>query len=70
MYIEHIKYRNTTFNIIRYLGIYLGYNAHLNEMKNWLEKIDAIESTLHAWGKRDLTLFGRVQILKTLQFQN
>ena len=52
-------------NQFRYLGIYLGYNAHLNEMKNWHEKIDAIESTLHAWEKRDLTLFGRVQILKT-----
>ena len=34
-------------------------------MKNWHEKIDSIESNLHAWKKRDLTLFGRVQILKT-----
>ena len=51
-------------NQFRYLGIYLGYNVHLNEMKNWHEKIDAIESTLHAWEKRDLTLFGRVQIFE------
>ena len=35
-------------NQFRYLGIYLGYNAHLNEVKNWHEMMDAIESTLHA----------------------
>ena len=47
----------------RCLGIYLGYNRQLNDIKNWYE-ID-IELTLKKWQNRDLSLFGRVQILKT-----
>ena len=52
-------------SLFRYLGIYLGYNRQINETKNWDEKIQDIESTLKKWEKRDLTLFGRVQVLKT-----
>ena len=48
------------------LRIYLGYNKQLNEVKKkWDEKIKDIESTLKKWEKRDLSLFGRVQVLKT-----
>ena len=49
----------------RCLGIYLGYNRQLNDIKNWYEKLDDIELTLKIWQNRDLSLFGRVQILKT-----
>ena len=49
----------------RYLGIYLGYDKRLNDNKNWYENIENIESILKKWEKRDLSLFGRIQILKT-----
>ena len=52
-------------SIFRCLGIYLGYNRQLNETKNWDEKIQDIKNTLKIWEKRDLTLFGRMQVLKT-----
>ena len=49
----------------RYLGIYLGYNRPLNDIRNWYENLDDIEITLKKWKNRNLSLFGRVQILKT-----
>ena len=41
----------------RCLGIYLGYNRQLNDIKNWYEKLDDIEITLKKWQNRDLSLF-------------
>ena len=32
---------------------------------NWSSKINNVESILESWRKRDLSLFGRIQILKT-----
>ena len=49
----------------RCLGIYLGHNKQLNDRKNFEEKVDSIEVILKKWEKRDLTLFGRVLVLKT-----
>ena len=52
-------------NQFRYLGIYLGHDKQLNNNKNFNEKIDHIEDIQKRWEKRDLSLFGRVQVLKT-----
>ena len=49
----------------RCLGIYLGHNKQLNDRKNFTEKIDQIEETLKNWEKRELSLIGRVQVIKT-----
>ena len=49
----------------RCLGIYLGYNRQLNDIRNWCEKLDDIEIILKKWQNPYLSLFGRVQILKT-----
>lgn len=48
----------------RYLGIHMG---HMNSCieKNFDEKIDYVESLLKKWKNRNLSLFGKVQILKT-----
>ena len=37
----------------------------MNDSRNWYEKLDDIEVILKKWQNRDLSLFGRVQILKT-----
>ena len=34
--------------------------------KNWDDKIDEMERLLHTWGKRDLTLLGKVLVVKSL----
>lgn len=50
---------------LRYLGIYIGHSQSANTNKNWLEKIDKVTEILDKWKQRDLSLFGKVQILKT-----
>ena len=49
---------------IRCLGVYLGHNKKLNDIKNFEEKVNNIEVILKRWKKRELPLFGRVLILK------
>ena len=34
--------------------------------KKWYEKIEKMESILHAWSRRNLALFGSVTIIKSL----
>lgn len=34
--------------------------------QNWDDKITEIESCLKTWSRRNLTLFGKVQIIKSL----
>ena len=50
---------------LRCLGIYLGHNKKLNDKNNFDDKVDKIEDVLRKWEKRDLSLFGRVQVIKT-----
>ncbi len=49
----------------RCLGVYLGYDIERNILKNFVEKVNSMELILKQWEKRDLSLFGRVQIIKT-----
>ena len=49
----------------RCLGIYVGYSSNKNLKKNWDDKIDKVEQILDKWRDRELSLFGRIQIIKT-----
>ena len=51
---------------MRYLGIYIGNNKAINSTKNWEDKLQEISSILESWKTRDLSLFGKVLIIKTL----
>ena len=48
----------------RCLGIFMGHDKELNEEKNFTEKIKLVEQVLNSWKTRNLTYFGKVQILK------
>ena len=50
---------------IRSLGIFLGLDKILNEQLNWHDKIDKSNTLLTTWSNRDLSLYGKVPILKT-----
>ena len=43
----------------------MGHNQKLNDIKNFDEKVDNIKEVLSKWDKRDLSLFGKIQIIKT-----
>ena len=51
---------------IKALGVVFGYNNQEIEEINWRNKIDIIRKLLNKWNYRDLSLQGRILIVKTL----
>ena len=49
---------------IKTLGILHGYNIHENAI--WMVKINKIKTCIQIWKKRDLTIKGRVLVIKSL----
>ena len=50
---------------IRCLGIYIGHSEETNVQQNWTNKLEKVEQILESWNTRKLSLFGKVQIIKT-----
>ena len=53
-------------NTVKALGVHFGYDKKQTELLNWEEKIAKIKACLKCWNSRDLSLQGRVQVIKTL----
>ena len=51
---------------IKFLGTHLSYDQPENNNKNFLIKIKKMETKLNLWLLRDLTLFGRTLLVKSL----
>ena len=51
--------------MVKILGIYIGHDKKEMEENNFKEKIDNIKVKLNIWKQRNLTLFGRILIIKT-----
>ena len=51
---------------IRCLGIYISNDVELNDSLNWTKKLDKMRLLINSWKKRDLTIFGKVCVLKQL----
>ena len=47
------------------LGIYIGYAHDKNFKSNWSDKIDKIKNIVASFRERDLSLFGKIQVMKT-----
>ena len=52
-------------NPIKILGIYMSYNEQENNKHNFEDKIKKCKQILNMWQTRNLTLIGRIQIIKT-----
>lgn len=48
------------------LGIYVGHDKERMNKLNWDLDIESLNNTLTMWKKRDLTLFGKILIIKSL----
>ena len=48
------------------LGVHFSYNTERANKLNFEEKILSLEKTLNCWKRRNLTLLGRINIVKTL----
>ena len=68
------RLRNTTTNIgdikwtsdhVKALGVYFGHDIKSRIKLNWEDKIKNVERCLQMWTKRNLSLVGRILIVKT-----
>ena len=50
---------------IKALGIFFSYDKNKTNELNFAEKIRNLEKTLNSWKKRNLTLYGKINIVKT-----
>ena len=48
------------------LGIHFSYDDKGNNVFNFNHKVERLQTKLNMWSGRDLTLFGKVMIIKTL----
>jgi hypothetical protein len=51
---------------VKCLGIYVGSCIEECEHSNWHNKIEYIKELLHKWKNRNLTIFGKITLIKTL----
>ena len=51
---------------INALGVFFSYNQESASRLNFGEKILNLEKTLNTWQRRNLTLYGRINIVKTI----
>ena len=54
-----------TGNPVKCLGVYIGHNSEKCYNKNWIRKFEGIEKLLTLWSKRNLSLFGKITVIKT-----
>ena len=47
------------------LGVHFTYDIELSHKKNFFEKLGSLKKTLSVWSRRDLSIYGRINIVKT-----
>ena len=57
---------NLTDDVIKVLGIYFFYNKKIEQEKNFLNHIVKIQNILRLWNLRNLTIEGRIVVIKSL----
>jgi hypothetical protein len=55
-----------TDKLIKSLGIYFGNNNEESQNLNWENKIEKMNKLFCAWGKRNLSILGKILIIKSL----
>ena len=48
------------------LGVYFSYDDELATKRNFFEKLPKLKKILNIWSSRDISIYGRVNIVKTL----
>ena len=59
--------RSTPLNVlnVKWLGVYISYDEKKNDEHNFMLKLRKLQTKFDVWKARDLTLFGRVMIIKS-----
>ena len=53
-------------NAMAWLGVHFTYNIELSNKKEFFDKLGSVKKTLIVWSQTDLSLNGRIDIVKTL----
>ncbi len=61
---------NCHSNIIKCLGIFVGNDTAQYAKQNWEPKLLHIEKLLESWKSRNIAIFGKVTMLKSLAMSN
>ena len=51
---------------VKYLGVYISSNKNMAVDKNWDEAIEKLQRNFNIWRQRNLSLFGKITIVKCL----
>ena len=51
---------------LKYLGIFIGNEDEILCPMNWDDKLNKIKAVLQSWAKRELSLFGKILVIKSL----
>ena len=49
------------------LGVHFTYDLEVSEKKNFFDKLGSLKKTLNMWSQRDLSIVGRINIMKSSQ---
>ena len=64
--LNHNLFKNIKIKThVKILGIYFSYDYRIKQKLNFDKLINSIKDKLRIWRWRDLTLIGRIQIVKT-----
>ena len=53
---------------VKFLGIYITYDVQILVEKNFKQRLKNIKNTINLWKSRGLSIYGKVNIIKTLLF--
>ena len=73
LWLGSMRYRKDTILNLRMdsepiyaLGVHFSYDLEVSEKKNFHEKLVSLKKTLNMWSRRDLSIYGKINIVKTL----
>ena len=73
LWLGSMRYRKDTILNLRMdsepvyvLGVHFSYDLEASERKNFHEKLVSLKKTLNMWSRRDLPIYGKINIVKTL----
>ena len=63
---ENVGNISWTSDPVKALGVYFGHDQKTRNKLNWESKIECVHKCLNTWKKRNLSLIGRILIVKSL----
>ena len=73
LWLGSLRYRkDTLFNLrlseepIYALGVHFSYDEQLAAKKNFFDRLDPLRRILNIWSSRDISIYGRINVVKTI----